>query len=126
MLFEWLADLVLLAHLAFITFVVLGGALALRWPKLVWVHVPAAAWGVFIEYAGLICPLTPLEIALRRRAGQEPYGGGFISHYLTAVIYPAGLTRGAEIVLGTLVLLLNAAVYSWMIVKRGRRTRAQR
>ena len=120
MLYRWLADLVLVVHLAFVVFVVLGGLLLLRWPRMAWVHAPAAIWGILTEYAGLICPLTPLEIALRRRGGEEGYTGGFIEHHVTAWLYPSGLSRGMQVVLGTLALALNAAVY-WRVVVHHRR-----
>ena len=120
MIFHWLADLVLLGHLAFLAFVVLGGFLVLRWPRVRWAHLPAAAWGAFIEFAGIVCPLTPLENALRERAGQQGYSSGFIAHYLTATIYPAGLTRGVEIGIGTFVLVLNAALYFWILRRQCR------
>ena len=88
MFFRLLADLVLLMHLAFVVFVVLGGVLVLRRPRLAWIHVPAAVWGVLIEYAGWVCPLTPLEILFRQRGGEEGDSGGFIEHYLTSTPYP--------------------------------------
>ena len=121
MLFQWLADLVLVLHLGFVAFVVLGGLLVLRWPWLAWLHVPAVAWGVFVEFAGLICPLTPLEIALRLRGGTAAYSGGFIEHYFTAVLYPDGLTRELQFVLGALALAINVAVYWRVVVRRRRR-----
>jgi hypothetical protein len=123
MLFQLLADLVLLLHLSFVAFVLLGGLLILRWPRVRWAHLPAVAWGVFIEYTNILCPLTPLEIALRQRAGQPGYGGSFIAHYLTPVLYPGGLTRTAQIILGTFALLLNAAIYLWVLARQ-RRTRS--
>lgn len=115
-----LADGVVGLHLAFVLFVVAGGLLVLRWRWLAWIHLPAAAWGALIEFAGWICPLTPLENELRRRAGEAGYAGGFVEHYLLPVLYPSGLTRGVQIALGLLVLILNLAVYGW-IVRRGRR-----
>jgi hypothetical protein len=105
------ADLVLVVHLAFVLFVVLGGLLALRWPRVAWVHLPIAIYGATIEFSGFTCPLTPLENWLRRRGGEAGYGGGFIDHYITATIYPTGLTREIQLVLGTCVLVLNAAIY---------------
>ena len=116
------ADLVVGAHFAFILFVVVGGFLTWRWPRLAWVHVPVAAWGALVEFAGWICPLTPLENALRRAAGEAGYAGGFIEHYLIPVIYPPGLTRGSQVALGAVVLLLNAAAYGGL-VWRARRSR---
>ena len=106
-----LADLVLVVHLGFVLFVAPGGLLVLRWPRLAWIHLPAAAWGALIEFTGGICPLTPLENRLRVLAGEAGYAGGFVEHYVTAVLYPDGLTRGAQVVLGVLVLLLNAVIY---------------
>jgi len=115
-----LADVVLILHVAFLAFVALGGLLLLRWPGVAWVHAPMAAWGVVVEYAGLVCPLTPLESALRQRAGETGYTGGFIEHYLTAVLYPTGLTRGVQLLLGTLLLIVNLAIY-WRVLTRRRR-----
>lgn len=117
-----LADAVVVLHFAFLTFVVAGGLLALRWPKLAWVHVPAAIWGILIEFYGWTCPLTPLELALRQRAGEAAYAGGFIAHYIMRVMYPDGLTRGTQAVLGALVLALNVGVYAAVVV-RARRAR---
>lgn len=106
-----LADAVLVAHLVFVLFVVFGGLLLLRWPKLAWLHLPAALWGVAIEYAGWICPLTPLENELRQRAGESGYSGDFVARYLLPVIYPEGLTREAQIGLGSGALLFNIVIY---------------
>ena len=114
------ADLVLITHFAFVLFVVLGGLLVIRWPRLAWVHVPVAVYGAIIEFLGFICPLTPLENTLRQRGGEAGYAGGFVEHYITATIYPAGLTRGIQLVLGVGVLVLNAVLYS-IVVRRERR-----
>lgn len=117
MRYRLLADAALLLHLGFILFVVFGGFAVLRWARLAWLHLPAVLWGAWIEYAGWICPLTPLENHLRQMGGETGYRGDFIGHYLTAMIYPQGLTRSAQIVLGTLVLVVNAAVY-WRLWRR--------
>ena len=117
MLYKTLADGVLLAHLGFVAFVVIGGAAVLRWPRLAWVHLPAVIWAVLIEYAGWICPLTPLENTLRQAGGEAAYSGGFIDHYVAIVLYPAGLSRGFQVVLGSLLLLLNTLVY-WQFARR--------
>jgi len=106
-----LADLVLLVHLAFVLFVVLGGLLVLRWPRMAWLHLPAALWGAGIEFASGICPLTPLENRLRHLGGEAGYSGGFIDHYVTALIYPHGLTRGVQLALGVLVVLVTVILY---------------
>jgi hypothetical protein len=117
MVFRGLADLVLLVHLLFVVFVVTGGLLVLRWPRLAWVHVPVALYGALIEFVGFICPLTPLEIWLRRLGGEAGYEGGFVEHYVTAALYPSGLTREVQIAIGLGVLVLNAVVYA-MVVRR--------
>jgi len=117
MLYAMLADMVLVTHLLFVVFVIAGGAAVLRWPRLAWIHVPAVAWGVLIEYEGWICPLTPLENALRRAAGEVTYAGGFLDHYVGPILYPSGLTRRSQVVLGTLLLIGNAVVY-WSLARR--------
>lgn len=111
MIYRALADLILALHLLFVLFVVLGGLLVLRWPRTAWVHIPAAIWGMLIEYTGWICPLTPLENSLRTRGGEAGYNGGFIEHYIQPVLYPAALTRSTQVVLGSVVLLLNVTAY---------------
>jgi len=120
MLSQRLADLVVAIHFAFVLFVVMGALLVLRWPRCAWVHLPAAAWGVLIEYAGWVCPLTPLEQWLRRAGGERAYQGGFVEHYIVPLLYPLGLTRGTQWVLGTIVLAVNVAVYGAVVVRRRR------
>ena len=117
--YRFAADAVLAAHLAFVLFVVCGGLLVLRRPAWVWVHIPAVVWAVFVEFSGRICPLTPLEVALRRSAGEAGYGGDFVEHYLLALIYPSGLTRELQILIGAAVMLVNLAVY-WVLWRRRR------
>jgi len=116
------ADLLVALHLAFIVFVLAGGYLAWRWRSVVWLHLPAAAWGALIEFAGWICPLTPWEVALRRQAGEAGYAGGFIEHYLIPVVYPAGLTPAIQTILGCAVIAVNAVAYAGL-VRRARRER---
>jgi hypothetical protein len=123
-IYRILADLVLVLHLGFVVFVVLGGLLVLRWPAIMALHIPAAVWGVVIEFTGWLCPLTPLENWLRVRGGELGYSGGFIEHYIQPVLYPSGLTRGIQIALGTLVVLLNLTAYS-IVLSRSRRRAAQ-
>lgn len=113
-----LADAVLLLHLAFVLFVVAGALLVMRWRALAPWHLAAAAWGAGIEAIGAVCPLTWLELVLRAQAGEAGYGGGFIEHYVVALIYPAGLTRGVQILLAAGVLLVNGAVYAWLWRRR--------
>ena len=118
------ADALVLIHLAFVAFVVLGGLLVAWRARIAWLHLPAAAWGAWIEFAGAICPLTPLENHFRRLAGQTGYAGGFVEHYLIPVLYPAGLTLQSQRWLGALVLLVNLAIYVGVAVllhRRGRR-----
>ena len=112
-----LADLVVALHAAFVVFVVLGGLLVLRWRRAAWVHLPAAAWGAWIEFSGRICPLTPLENHYRRLGGQTGYQGGFIDHYILPVLYPHGLTRPTQIALGVIVVGFNAWIY-WRAFRR--------
>ncbi len=121
MIYRALADLVLVVHLGFVLFVVLGGLLVLRWPRTAWLHVPAAIWGVLIEYTGWICPLTPLENSFRARGGEADYTGGFIEHYIQPLLYPAGLTRSTQMVLGSLALVLNLTAYAIVISRMRRR-----
>src|SRR5262245_40645830 len=113
-----LADLVLVVHFMFVLFVIFGGLLVLKWPRVPWVPVPVAIYGAVIEFVGFICPLTPLEVSLRRRGGEAGYQGGFVEHYITAALYPTGLTREIQLVLGVGVLLLNAIVYTVVVRRR--------
>jgi hypothetical protein len=116
-----MADLIVVIHFLFVLFVVCGGALALWWPRVVWVHVPAVVWGVWIELSGSICPLTPLENRLRRARGDAGYEGDFIAHYILPVLYPEGLTRSHQLTLGALALSINLAVYAVVFARRRRR-----
>ena len=118
MSYQLSADLVLILHLAFVLFVLLGGFLLLRWPKLVWLHLAAVTWGALIEFIGFVCPLTPLEVNLRRLGGQAGYEGDFVQHYITASLYPSGLTRKMQIGLGISVLVLNMLIYGYWIAHR--------
>ncbi|HEY7215094.1 MAG TPA: DUF2784 domain-containing protein [Thermoanaerobaculia bacterium] len=120
MLYRLLADLVVVLHCAFVLFVVLGGLLALRWPRAVWFHLPAAIWGAGIEFVQGICPLTPLENHLRQLGGEAGYSGGFVEHYLLPVLYPAGLDQNVQVGIGIFVLLLNVTVYA-VVWRRSRR-----
>lgn len=120
------ADALVLAHLAFIVFVVFGGLLVAWRARIAWLHLPAAAWGAWIEFTGAVCPLTPLENRLRRMAGDAGYAGGFVEHYLIPVVYPAGLTPGAQRWLGALVVAVNLATYLAVLLGRRRRRLARR
>ena len=113
-----LADLVLVVHFAFVAFVIFGGVLALRWPRVAWIHLPIALYGAAVEFIGFVCPLTPLEVALRQRGGQAGYAGGFIDHYIAAALYPTGLTRQVQLILGAALVALNVVVYGIWWKKR--------
>ncbi len=118
MSYRLLADLTLILHAGFVAFVILGALLVLRWPRVAWIHVPAVLWGAGIEFLGGICPLTPLENHWRRLAGGDGYAGGFVEHYVVPILYPDGLTRRVQVVLGVLVLMVNVAVYAWVLWRR--------
>jgi hypothetical protein len=120
--FGALADFVVALHFAFVVFVVFGGLMALRWPRAAWLHVPAAAWGAWVELAGWMCPLTPLENWLRERAGAERIPG-FVEHHLLPLLYPAPLTRELQWWLGGAVLAINAASYALVLLRRSRARR---
>lgn len=122
-MYSALADVVLVLHAAFVVFVAFGALLVLRWPRIAWVHLPAAVWGIAIELGGWICPLTPLENRLRELAGDSTYRGDFIARYLMPVIYPEGLTREAQLALGLAALVGNGAIYA-VVVRRKRRMMA--
>ena len=117
-----MADLIVAVHAAFVMFVVLGGLLVLRWPRLVWLHVPAVIWGVLIEFSGWICPLTPLENRLRQQDGARAYEGDFIARYVLPTLYPEGLTRTGQLLLGTAALVINIAIYAAIVLRRRRST----
>jgi hypothetical protein len=121
MLFRLLADVLVGIHFLFVIFVVTGGFLAWRWPRVAWVHVPVAVWGALIELAGWICPLTPLENQLRRAAGQAGYPGGFVEHYVIPIVYPGALTREIQLALGAAVILINVVAYGRLVWRRQRR-----
>jgi len=110
----FLADVVLLLHLAFVLFVLFGGLLALRWRRIFWTHVPAVLWGTFVEFSGRICPLTPLENWLREQGGEISYNGDFVGRYLLTLLYPNHLSRTTQVMLGIIVIAVNLAVYGWL------------
>jgi hypothetical protein len=120
MVYKLLADFILLLHFAFIIFVIFGGLLALRNIKWAWLHVPAAVWGGLVEFAGWICPLTPLENWLYFRTGAGTYQESFIAHYLLPFIYPTELTRNVQIIIGAGVVLISVLIYSFVFYKRAR------
>jgi hypothetical protein len=122
MAYDLLADLVVLIHFLFVLFALLGALLVMRWRKMMWLHLPAALWAAGVEFSGRICPLTPLENWLRLRAGGSGYAGGFVGHYLLPLLYPAGLTRDVQIILGAIVVGINIGIYGYVIFLRKSRT----
>jgi hypothetical protein len=116
------ADAVLLLHAAFVLFAVFGGLLAWRWRWVAWLHLPAVAWAAFVEFTGRVCPLTPLENALRREAGEAGYGGDFVGNYVVSLLYPEGLTPPMQTLLGAAVVGVNVAIYAAMLRRRARET----
>jgi hypothetical protein len=122
-LYALLAGLIVIGHLAFVVFAAAGVLLVLRWPAVAWAHVPAAAWAAYIEFSGGICPLTPVENALRARAGLDYYAGDFVARYLFPVLYPEGLTRQAQVVIGLVVVGVNVGGYLFVYFCRRSRRR---
>jgi hypothetical protein len=114
------ADGVVVIHLIFILFVILGGLMLFRWPWMIWIHVPTAVWGGLVELFGAPCPLTPLENFLRRAGNAEAYSGGFIDHYIVPIVYPPGLTRQTQVVLGVLILAVNFAIYFKFLTRKAK------
>jgi hypothetical protein len=125
MLARILADIVVVFHFAFVLFVVLGGILALWRRKIIWVHIPLALWGALVEFTGWICPLTPLERWLRLQGGGTAYRGEFIEHYILPILYPSGLTREIQLILGAFVVVMNLLIYGYVFLrpKRERKTK---
>ena len=122
MLFSWLAAALVVAHFAFTAFVICGGFLTWRWPRIAWIHLPALAWGCWIELSHAVCPLTPLENHWRRLAGEAGYSEGFLAHYLVRVLYPAGLTWHIQYALAAALVVLNLLAYRGLVRRRrGRR-----
>jgi hypothetical protein len=117
MLYRFLADAIIIIHLIFILFVILGGLLLLRDKRWSIVHLPAALWAVTIEFKGWMCPLTPLENWFREKGENVIYQGDFVEHYLLPIIYPADLTRRLQIIFGLSVIIINIAVYRWVLNK---------
>jgi hypothetical protein len=124
--YHLLADLVLVFHLAFIAFAAFGGLLALRYPQILWLHLPALVWGVVVQWADLICPLTPLENDMRMRSGEAVFAGGFIERFVSQLLYPENLTLELRYVLGVLLLVVNVAVYTHVMIRRSRAKAASR
>ena len=116
-MYALLADAVVVLHLLFILFVLSGGFIALKWLKVVYLHIPAVVWGVYIEFSGKICPLTPLENWFRLKSGQIGYEGDFIERYIIPIIYPVNLTRDMQVTFGVIALLINVLAYSLLVLR---------
>ena len=114
-------DIVVLIHLTFVFFAVLGAVLIIWWRWIIWLHLPAFLWAIWIEFTGGICPLTPLENWVRIQAGQGGYEGDFVATYLLPVLYPAGLTCNVQFMLGMMVIVINVAIYGSIVYKRSRK-----
>ncbi len=123
-LYKLLADALVVFHTAFVGFVLFGAAIVLRWRWTMWLHLPAVAWGIYIELSHHICPLTPLENHYRLLGGAAAYQGGFVNHYIMPVLYPRGLTHGMQVALAVVIVVLNGGAYGWLIVGRRIRKRA--
>ena len=115
--YVYLADLVMLVHLAFIVFVLLGALLIVRWPKVIFLHLPSVVWAMWIQFQGGYCPLTPLENWFRQEGGQDGYDSGFVEHYVGSLIYPGDISLTMHIYLGVFVLVLNMVIYLLVIRK---------
>lgn len=115
MFYKLAADAVVLLHLGFVLFVVTGGLLVFRWRWMALLHLPAVIWAVLLEFNGWLCPLTPLELSLRAAGGQAGYGGGFVEHYILPALYPAELDTTLQIALGSFVIVINIALYGWLL-----------
>ena len=121
MIYSFLADLLVVFHLVFILYVIAGALLIIKWAKTLWLHLPSCFWGITVEFTGWICPLTPWEIQLRRLAGEEAYSGSFIEQYLIPIIYPSGLNREIQMLMGSVVLIVNRSLYTLILIKRRNR-----
>lgn len=119
--YKLLVDALVAFHFGFVAFVITGGLLVLRWRRVMWLHLPAVAWGIWIELSGGICPLTPLENRLRGHGGQAGYAGSFVDHYIMPVLYPEGLTRNLQFTIAGLIVLINGACYGYLLWRRRRR-----
>lgn len=118
MVFRFLADAVVIFHLAFVAFALFGGLLVMKWKRAAWIHAPSAAWAVIIEFTGMICPLTPLENYFRNKGGLSGYDTGFVEHYIMPILYPESLDSSVQMVLGALVILINAVIYAYVFLKK--------
>jgi hypothetical protein len=101
---EFLVSVILVVHFGYLAFVVVGGFLAWRWPRVFWVHLAAAAWGLAVVGIPLTCPLTTAEYWARRQAGQKTHTAGFIDRYIEGVLYPQRFTLLLQVLVGVTVV----------------------
>jgi hypothetical protein len=120
MLYGLIADAIVVLHLAFIAFALLGVIAVNYWPRLIWVHIPVVVWSALINLTQTVCPLTPLEISMRRKAGEQGYGESFIEHYLVSLVYPPLDVPQLWLWTGLFVVGLNGAGYAWLVQRRHR------
>lgn len=120
MSYRLLADIVLLLHAAFVAYTLFGGLLVLRFPKLLWLHLPVLLWGVAVQWADWICPLTPLENSLRSLAGESGYPGDFLEFWILRILYPEHLTIELRYLLGILLIAFNVVVYLFVVARKYR------
>jgi hypothetical protein len=112
-MYEIVVALAVAAHFTFLAYLVVGGFVALRWPRTIWLHVPTVLWGVAITTEHLDCPLTWVENWGRAKAGMPPLPSqGFIAHYITGVLYPAGWLGGVQVAVFA-VVVASWALYGW-------------
>jgi len=119
MVWSLLADSLVVLHFAFTAFAIFGGFLTWRWPRVALAHLPALAWGCWVEVSHSICPLTPLENHFRHLGGEAGYHGGFLAHYLVRVLYPPGLTWHIQWALAAALIAINVVAY-WGLARRWR------
>ena len=117
--FEIFATLTLLLHFSFILFVIFGALLILRFKKIIYFHIPAVAWGAYIEFSHSICPLTHLENYFLKKAGKDQYSIDFIENYVFKIIYPPALNYEIQTYLGVILIFVNLVIY-YYIVKKSR------
>jgi len=115
MMYRISADLVLLLHFLFAAFAVFGGGLVAWNFSWAWLHIPTVLWSSIVNLMSWTCLLAPLEKALRMRAGQAGYAGGFIQHYVGREVYPRGMPRQLELVAGISIVVGNALVYAGIL-----------
>ena len=120
-MYEIGADLALIAHFAFIIFVVFGALLSIVSTKIIYLHVPALIWGIYIEITHSVCPLTYLENWFLEKANLSAYSESFIQHYLIPIVYPKNLTEDLQIYLAIVLMVANAIIYGLIIIKSQRK-----